>query len=119
MPPPVPPPSPGPKPGPLPDPTPPPPPEPMPPPDPVPFEGNTPCAVGSPRFGILLDANCTCGGMTTVGSTASLGCSLRTTTTGGVICCIENFGNFPRVACNTSRSPPPPPPPTCVLDGLS
>src|ERR1039458_6161844 len=103
MPPPVPPPSPGPKPGPLPDPTPPPLPEPIPLPEPVPFDGSTACAMGSPRFGMLFEASCTCGGITIVGSTASLGCSLRKTTTGGVICCIENLGNLPQLACKTSK----------------
>src|ERR1700730_15793573 len=118
MPPPVPPPSPGPNPAPLPEPTPPPLPDPIPPPDPVPFDGRMACAIGSPRFGILFEASCTCGGITIVGSTASLGCSLRTTTTGGVICVIENFGSLPRVACSTSRAQYQADPPTCVFDGF-
>src|ERR1700680_5190844 len=91
IPPPVPPPSPGPNPGPLPDPTPPPPPEPIPPPTPVPFDGRTAPDIGSPRFGMLFMANLTCGGMTTVGSTGNFGFSLRTTTTGGVICSMGNL----------------------------
>src|SRR5229473_433685 len=102
IPPPVPPPSPGPNPGPLPDPTPPPEPDPMPEPDPVPFEGNTAPDMGSPRFGMLFVASLTCGGITIVGSTGSFGFSLRKTTTGGVICSIENLGSLPLVACSTS-----------------
>ena len=54
------------------------------------------------------------GGTTTVGSTASLGFSLRTTTAGGVICWSESFGSAPLEACSLSRSPPPPPPPALL-----
>jgi len=74
--------------------------------------------VGSPRFGMVI-ANFTCGGTITVGSTASLGCSLRTTTVGGASCSIEVLGIFPFRACSLSRSPPPPPPPAAVLEGWS
>src|ERR1700722_4886123 len=120
-PPPTPPPRPSPTPGPVPTPTPPPEPDPIPPPEPVPFEGGPEgrCDIGSPRFGKLLEAIFTCGGMTTVGSAVSLGLSLRTTTMGGVICSIDCLGNFPLGAWNLSRSPPPPPPPACVLEGSS
>src|SRR5215469_9011315 len=74
-PPPIPPPRPGPTPGPSPEPTPPPLPEPMPPPDPVPFDGGPEGKwdMGSPKLGRFDCASLISGGMTTVGSTASLG----------------------------------------------
>src|SRR5579862_6812822 len=110
----MPPPCPGPTPGPSPEPTPPPLPDPIPPPEPVPFDGGPEgrCDIGSPKFGRLFIARCTCGGTTIVGSAVSLGWSLRTTIIGGTICCIASFGSLPFGACSLSRSPPPPPPPT-------
>src|SRR5579871_2394024 len=102
----MPPPQPGPTPGPRPEPTPPPEPEPIPPPEPVPLEGGPAMFdMGSPRFGRLFEAKCTCGGITTVGSIASFGWSFLTTTMGGVNCSMAVLGNLPLLACNLSRSP--------------
>src|SRR5689334_5242574 len=82
----------GPHPGPSPEPTPPPDPDPIPPPKPVPLDGGAGMFdIGSPRLGAAL-ASLICGGTTTVGSAVSLGCSFRTTTTGGVTCSIDCFG---------------------------
>src|SRR5206468_6493807 len=108
-PPPIPPPRPSPTPGPVPTPMPPPDPEPMPEPEPAPLEGGPEgiAAVGLPRFGAFI-ANFTCGGITTVGSTASFGWSLRTTIAGGVICCIDGLGIFPFGGSHLLRSPLPP-----------
>src|SRR6185437_16462023 len=112
MPPPIPAVSPGPTPRPLPAPTPPQQPSPTPEPYPVPLEGTVSTLVREPTCPCC--ASFTCGGTITVCSTASLGASLRTTTVGGVICCMLNFGGVPWLACSLSRSPPPPPPPVCL-----
>src|SRR5579862_1860136 len=102
-PPPIPPPRPGPTPGPVPDPTPPPLPEPIPPPPPVPFDGGPEgtADIGLPMFG-MFDAILIWGGRTTVGSTGSLGLSLRITIAGGVICSIAALGSLPFGACSLS-----------------
>jgi hypothetical protein len=53
-------------------------------------------AIGSPRFGnAWFVGSFTCGGITTVGSASSFGCSLRMTIAGGVICSIASLGNLP------------------------
>src|SRR5208337_3434728 len=112
----MPPPQPGPTPGPRPEPTPPPLPLPMLPPEPVPFEGGPSTAEsGSPNCPVW--GKVMLGGTTTVGSTASLGSRLRTTTAGGVICSRESLGRAPLLAASLSRSPPPPPPPALVDEG--
>src|SRR5512140_1411831 len=112
----MPPPHPGPTPGPRPLPTPPPLPLPIPPPLPVPFDGgpSTP-ASGSPSCPPV--GRGICGGTTTVGSIGSFGSTLRTTTIGGVNCCVDSLGRLPFEACNLSRSPPPPPPPAWSGEG--
>jgi len=117
-PPPIPPPHPGPTPGPRPEPTPPPLPEPIPPPEPVPLEGGpTSEDNGSPSEAVCGSGKWISGGTTTVGSTGSLGFSLRITTTGGASCSRENRGRIPLEACSLSRSPPPPPPPALEAEG--
>src|SRR5207237_4738195 len=111
-PPPNPPPEPGPTPAPMPEPTPPDDPDPIPAFDPIPFEaGPDIFAVGKPSVGTLASAILTCGGNTTEGSTASLGCSFRTTIAGGVNCSCAILGSLPWGASILARSPPPPPPP--------
>ena len=61
-------------------------------------------------LGRLLSAIFTVGGITTVGSTASLGWSLRMTTAGGVNCSCATLGSGALGVSSLSRSPPPPPP---------
>src|SRR5208283_2594604 len=112
-----PPPSPGPTPGPRPEPTPPPEPLPMPPPEPGPLEGGPILANGSPYWAMLTLGRATSGGAMMVGSTASLGCRLFNTASGGVNCLSEALGRRPLLAGRGELSPPPPPPEGLVLAG--